>query len=119
MFVLMVAGGPPVTNVSGGLSGSGRLMVNVRDAGMVSTFPAWSRARTKNVYVPSERFEYVLVTVLLNGEKLDSIGARRNEYTRLCVGVTSSEPVHSKVTSRVATESEGPPVMLVSGATMS
>ena len=46
----MNSGGPPRSDV---VSGATVSIVNVRDAGVGSTFPAASRARTSNVYVPS------------------------------------------------------------------
>ena len=47
--------GPAVISVSGGV----RSIVQTCDAGEGSTFPALSRARTENVWGPSERLAYV------------------------------------------------------------
>ena len=98
--------GPAVISVSGGV----RSIVQACDAGEGSTFPALSRARTENVWGPSERLAYVFGSAHTSQAPASSLHS--NE-------ALPSPDENSNAAALEDSVPLGPPVSEVSGAVVS
>ena len=101
--------GPPVMVVSG--AGAATSTVNVREAGVASTLPAASLARTENVCSPLARFVYACGDVHAANAAL----SRRRAHSNVAPGsLVKANDAELEVMVPV-----GPLVIVVSGAAVS
>ncbi len=99
--------GPPVMVVSG--AGATTATVNVREAGVASTLPAASLARTENVCSPSARFVYAC----------GDVHAANAALSRRHSNVAPGSLVKANDAEFVVMVPVGPLVIVVSGAAVS
>src|SRR5947209_19110753 len=91
------------------------LICQVWEAGVGSTLPAASFARTWNVCDPAPSPEYDFGLVQTANVPASSL----HSYVRLVAGVTSSVPVKPKLAELLVDGLDGPEVILVSGGVVS
>ena len=94
----------------GGSVAGGRWTVKLRAAGVGSRFPAASRARTSNVWLPFARFEYSLGEL---HEPQELASSRQWNVER------ASVEVKAKLAEVISMVPAGPAVMVVSGGVLS